>query len=261
MLPLVEMPRSLLEAVNVLASDIDDTITLQGRLTSQTIEAFARLDQVDVLLLLVTGRSSGWAQAMASYLPHTPFVIAENGLTMFNEDSSFVTIAADHLKAFSRAALDASAELLIKRFSLEPTSDDPFRLYERTFLRPDWFTAGSGQEMNDIVEQDQEVIASSIHLHLRPAGWGKAAGVRAALKCTELRRRLRQPPSVIMIGDSANDRPLFRYFHESSVGVANVAESRDELGDDMPRYVTQGLEGDGFIELVDLLVAVKHDRS
>jgi hydroxymethylpyrimidine pyrophosphatase-like HAD family hydrolase len=57
----------------------------------------------------------------------------------------------------------------------------------------------------------------------------------------------------LYVGDSPNDAPMFGFF-SNSVGVANVADFGARLTP-APAYVTKGRSGDGFVELVECLLA------
>jgi hypothetical protein len=63
----------------------------------------------------------------------------------------------------------------------------------------------------------------------------------------------RDRASYLFVGDSPNDAPMFRFF-SNSVGVANVADFSAHLTD-MPVYVTSRRSGEGFVEVVDMLLA------
>jgi putative addiction module killer protein len=55
--------------VQLIASDVDGTLTCADRFTPQLLTAIAQLAQAKLPLLLVTGRSAGWVDALRNYLP------------------------------------------------------------------------------------------------------------------------------------------------------------------------------------------------
>ena len=63
----------------------------------------------------------------------------------------------------------------------------------------------------------------------------------------------RERDSVVYVGDSPNDAPMFAFFPRS-VGVANVRRFADVL-DTPPGYITSASSGAGFAELVAYLLA------
>ena len=56
----------------------------------------------------------------------------------------------------------------------------------------------------------------------------------------------------IFVGDSPNDAPMFAYF-PNAIAVANIREFSDRM-EARPAYVTEGRCGEGFVELVEMLV-------
>ena len=230
--PFADMPGSVLEGVQVLASDIDDTMTTHGRFEGHTLDLLASLEEAGVLVALVTGRSAGWAQAMASTLPGLCLAVGENGLVSFDSHGKRSDWGAKRGPHFARA-LSEQAERVKRKFELERTDDDDFRLFERTFIRPPGFDATTLRECQATLDEGFEVIASSIHIHVRPSGWDKADGLLAAL-APLLPRPTDDDPRVLFVGDSSNDRTLFARFPRTSVGVRNVERFLDELGPDRP---------------------------
>jgi hypothetical protein len=59
----------------------------------------------------------------------------------------------------------------------------------------------------------------------------------------------------VFSGDSPNDSPMFGYF-PNSVGVANVRDFADAMPH-LPRWVTRGRSGAGFVELAQALIAAR----
>ena len=59
--------------------------------------------------------------------------------------------------------------------------------------------------------------------------------------------------SIVFIGDSPNDIPMFRFFPHS-VGVANILDFKDKITH-KPAWVTRQQGGFGFAETVNLILA------
>jgi hydroxymethylpyrimidine pyrophosphatase-like HAD family hydrolase len=74
-LPLSQFPAG---QVALVATDMDGTLTAHGRFTPQLLQALGSLAAANIPVLIVTGRSAGWVQAIAHYLPIAG-AIAENG--------------------------------------------------------------------------------------------------------------------------------------------------------------------------------------
>ena len=252
--PFAAMPGSALAGLRVLVADIDDTITAGGKLPARTLELFEELEAVGLVVVLVTGRSAGWAQALAGYLPGVRLVVGENGLVSFDGAGRRRDLGPPRDATFARA-LAENAERVARAYALTRTDDDVFRLFERAFLRPAGFDADALRGCQQLVDKGFEVIASSIHIHVRPSGWDKADGLLAGLAPILPAAVAELEASILFVGDSSNDRPLFARFPRTSVGVHNVLGFLAELGADRPAYITEGEAAAGFAEVVKRLLA------
>jgi hypothetical protein len=179
-------------------------------------------------------------------------VIAENGIVLFDKRGEIrllSQVATDDL----RPLLSESAAKLKTLFGLEETEDSRFRLCDITFQRPADLRTQELAELNSIINDELEVIASSIHIHLRPKGIQKSDALKMLLK----EQGVVDFNTVMVVGDSATDQSLFRDF-PLSVGVANVLAFQDELQGALPRFITNSKEASGFAEVVSRLLCVSH---
>jgi hydroxymethylpyrimidine pyrophosphatase-like HAD family hydrolase len=256
MQPFADFPRSKLSCIRVLAADVDDTITKDGKLPATTIECFERLAQAGVLVALVTGRPAGWAQALAGYLPGVAVAVAENGLVAFGADGVRRDLGPEREPDFFGRLTENGARVR-DAYQLSATPDDTFRLFERAFVRPSGFDAAALAASGKLVDEGFEVMASSIHIHVRPSGWGKAEGLLAALAPLAPSATAAPDEQVLFVGDSSNDRSLFARLRQTSVGVRNVVRYLEELGEDRPAFITQGEAAQGFAEVVRALLVAR----
>ncbi len=67
-----------LSDIRLIASDVDGTLTQNGKFSSDFISTLIDLQSAEIKVLLVTGRSAGWVSALVNYLP-VEGAIAENG--------------------------------------------------------------------------------------------------------------------------------------------------------------------------------------
>jgi len=254
MIPFSDFPGPVLSGIRVLAADVDDTITTDGKIPSGTVAGFEALRETGIAVVLVTGRPAGWAQALAGYLPGVRAAVAENGLVAFLPDGERMDLGPRRGPGFS-ARLGENAGHVRDAYGLTVTPDDAFRLFERAFLRPASFDAGALAASARLVDADFEVMASSIHIHVRPAGWGKAEGLLAVLQVIAPNAFAAPAERILFVGDSSNDRSMFARFRRTSVGVHNVHRYLAELGEDCPTYVAEGECAVGFAEVVRALLA------
>lgn len=260
-----------------LILDVDDTLTVEGRLRAPSLAALARAAEAGVDVILNTGRSAGWGAALLAYLPGVSAVVVENGGAWFDRRLPPIGGADGEQPVQLRQAPDASlrARLVALRESaaarlglpLWPTADDPFRLTDHTVVR----TLPGGQEgaaavaaLRAAVREESggqgDVLASSVHIHFfldGDAPRSKAAGVSALLA----RRGVAEPDAelarfAVAVGDSGNDASLFTPGRFAlPVGVRNIERYLPELGACAPRHITQAAEGLGLLELVEDLLA------
>ncbi|NDJ15842.1 HAD family hydrolase [Myxacorys almedinensis] len=238
-----------LTSVRLVATDLDGTLTIADKLTPKLLNAFETLKQADISVLIVTGRSAGWVNAIAAYFPVTG-AIAENGGLFYKGDSqSFITPISD-LK-HHRLKLLETFELLKAQFpKIQETSDNQFRLTDWTFD----IEGISPSELDTMTElcqtQGWSFTYSTVQCHIKPMGQNKADGLLQVLHRQFPEVSLEQ---IITVGDSPNDETLFnsQYFPRS-VGVANLLKYSDRLTH-KPTYITNLSEGNGFCELVQHL--------
>jgi hydroxymethylpyrimidine pyrophosphatase-like HAD family hydrolase len=246
----------VLARIRVLAADVDDTITTDGKIPSGTVAGFEALAKAGIAVVLVTGRPAGWAQALAAYLPGVRAAVAENGLVAFDGGGERRDLGPPRGPSFFAKLADNSARVRAA-YALEVTPDDAFRLFERAFLRPAKFDASALAASQKLVDPGFEVMASSIHIHVRPSGWGKAEGLLAALQPIDAEACDRPDESILFVGDSSNDRSMFAKLRHTSVGVRNVNRFLAELGEDCPAFVTEAESALGFADVMRALLAAR----
>jgi hydroxymethylpyrimidine pyrophosphatase-like HAD family hydrolase len=244
MRPFSEFPAPLSADIRVVAADVDDTITAKGKLTTATLASLTSLGEAGVAVVLVTGRPAGWAQALAGYLPTVRVAVAENGLVAFAAGGDRVDLGPPRAADFA-ARLSENAERVRRAYGLAVTPDDTFRLFERAFVRPPGFDAATLVASGKLVDPDFEVMASSIHIHVRPGGFGKAEGLLAAVGRFDPETAAAPDAHILFVGDSSNDRSLFARLRRTSVG------------DDRPAYVTEAEGAAGFAEVVTALMGAR----
>src|SRR5579862_4027608 len=84
--PLDRMPAHVRHSIRVVLTDIDDTLTTDGKLTSQPFAALERLHDAGRIVVPVTGRPAGWCDHIARMWP-VDAVVGENGAFWFRHDA------------------------------------------------------------------------------------------------------------------------------------------------------------------------------
>lgn len=246
----------LLTDIRLIATDIDGTLTRNGKFTTELLLAIDLLATKGIKLLLVTGRSAGWVSAVNNYLP-VAGAIAENGGVYFDLDNS----GFDYLTRLEsieehRAQLANRFWELQERYpQIQESSDNQFRITDWTFD-----VAGlTDRELAEIDAQCQQwgysFTFSTVQCHIKPQHQDKGMAILQVLDryFPEI-----TPTQIITVGDSPNDATMFdRELFPHSVGVANIEHYTDRLSHH-PQYLTKLPEVAGFCELVNLLISCNH---
>lgn len=243
-----DLPRPL----QLIATDMDGTLTRAGKFTADLLQALEQLQRLGLPVVIVTGRSAGWVGGLVHYLPVVG-AIAENGGAYLAAGQPPEILTPGLELDYHRAQLSQVFSQLQARWpQLQPSEDNPFRLTDWTFpvggLSWDDLTA-----LQRICQQwGWGFTYSTVQAHLFPPGQTKAQALQQVLEryFPTLTRE-----GVLTVGDSPNDESLFdrRYFPHS-LGVANIQHYWSQLRHH-PTWVSQAPELDGFLELVALALA------
>jgi len=261
--PLATAPQAQLAALRWVLTDIDDTLTLDGRLPARAYAALEALDAAGIAVVPVTGRPAGWCDAIARHWP-VAAVVGENGALWYAQDRQARHMLrwqaqpeAERLRNQARLhALAAEALRAVPGSAI--AADQPFRLFD---VAVD-FCEDAGPLGLDAAERiaavfragGAEAKVSSIHVNAWIGGWDKLAGIEA-LFAARFRPFAEVRDQVAFAGDSANDAPLFAAV-ACSVGVANVAPFLAGMATP-PAFITRAEGGAGFAEFADALLKAR----
>jgi HAD superfamily hydrolase (TIGR01484 family) len=263
MRPLTEMPRSARNAVRGVLTDIDDTLTTHGRLTSQAYAALERLSAAGKLVIPITGRPAGWCDHIARMWP-VDAVVGENGAFTMRYDRKAHAldkrfIVDDATRRANRARLAAIGEAILREVPGAALASD--QLYREADLAidfredvPEMPRAAVDRIVALMEAQGMTAKVSSIHVNGWFGAYDKLSTTKRLFADTfavdlDVEREL-----FVFVGDSPNDVPMFAFF-PNSVGVANVRAFADRIPT-LPPYVTEREGGAGFAEVVDFLLEV-----
>lgn len=251
--PLTKLEPSQRRKVRALFTDIDGTLTTEHRLRAETYAALWRWHESGKKLVLVTGRAAGWAEAFARQWP-VDAVIAENGNVLFRPGrrglEMKLSLPPDEL-ARERRRMFAAVRAIQERVPGAKLSGDS--RYTEVGLAIDYneevhLGAEAAEAIEDYLRRRGfQAVRSSVHVNFWPGKADKLTACRALARAMGLKRE-----ELVYVGDSVNDEPMFGGF-PLSVGVANVRDVLDRITQP-PAYVTRGREGQGFEEVVDVLL-------
>ena len=248
---LLNLNQADLSDIRLIASDVDGTLTDNGKFSSDFIFTLLALQSAGIKVLLVTGRSAGWVSALVNYLPVVG-AISENGGLFLQPNGQQDLLSSIHNLSRHRILLENTFHHIKQKFPhLHPSTDNQFRITDWTF------------DVDNLSTDDIQAIStqcdlmgwsftySNVQCHIKPLHQDKATGLLSVLKkyFPELNSQ-----QVLTIGDSPNDEAMFNPdLFPISVGVANVRHYQDQMLH-LSKYLTQDSEFAGFAELAKLLL-------
>src|SRR5215468_11865590 len=132
MLPLFELPVTSRRSIRGVFTDIDDTLSTDGRITGEAYTAMARLRSAGLLVIPITGRPAGWCDHIARMWP-VDAVVGENGAVYMRHDPAHRRLAKrfvvdDATRHSNQARLMSIAERILREVPGSAlASDQPYR--------------------------------------------------------------------------------------------------------------------------------------
>ena len=258
--PLCEAPVRSMARLRGLLTDIDDTLTRDGAIEPEALDALAALAAQQVPVLAVTGRPAGWSEPFALQWP-VAAIVAENGAVMLRRRGTglqrdFVVDAATRENNFRRLA-DCAAAVLAEVPGTSLARDSAGRLTDMAIDHSEFAQLDDeriAQVLAVMRRHGLTATVSSIHVN----GWigehSKWTGARWAVE--QALGAAFDADEWLYVGDSTNDQLMFEHL-PLSVGVANIARFVPQLSV-LPAYVTRGERGRGFAEVARALLQARN---
>lgn len=260
--PLAQCPPAAWAGVTGLMTDIDDTLTRDGAIEAEALQALHELRRAGVPVIAITGRPHGWSLPFAARWPLAALV-AENGAvalipdadgtvqTEFAQDEATRVHHARRLQAVAAQVLREVPGATLAGDSSGRLTDIAIDHSEFRHLDAD----AIAQVVAVMQAAGMTATVSSIHIN----GWfgthSKWTGAQWMLQRLFGRRLDDEIHRWVYVGDSTNDQPMFeRFVH--SVGVANLLRFAAEL-QHWPAWITRGERGAGFAEVARALLAAR----
>jgi HAD superfamily hydrolase (TIGR01484 family) len=262
MKPFEQFPSQLCKQIRYILTDIDDTLTVNGRLPAVVFTAMERLKDANIRCIPITGRPAGWCDHIARMWP-VDGLVGENGAFYFWYDDSERKMLRRYFTPENERRINRQKLEELKRKILEKipeagiSADQPYRETDLAIDYCEDIPPLPTEKVDQIVGLFEEAGAvaktSSIHVN----GW---FGRYDKLTMTQylfgevFHEDLEDAKEdAIYIGDSPNDAPMFAYFPHS-VGVANVLQFEGRMPCN-PAWITRKEGGYGFAEMVDKLLS------
>jgi len=262
--PLAEFPLAARRAIKGVFTDIDDTLTLHGRLPAVAYVALEKLKAAGLMVIPVTGRPAGWCDHIARMWP-VDAVVGENGAFWFRHNKQAgrlvkCYVVNDEERALRRARLGAIADRVLAEVpGCAIASDQPYREADLAIdFREDVAALPMGDVHRIVSIMEKEGLtakASSIHVNGWFGGYDKLSTSVRMMREEFAIDLAASRDAFVFAGDSPNDQPMFRFF-PNAVGVANVRDM-EELMQDFPAWVTPSPGSLGFAELAEALLEAK----
>ena len=257
--PLQALSSARLADVCGVFTDIDDTLTADGRLEPAARDALDALHRAGVPVVAITGRPMGWSEPFARTWP-VAAIVAENGAVALIRESDrlhieYVQDAAT--RALNAGRLRAVSALLLREVPRAVLAQDsPGRVTDIAIDHSEFahLDAASIDRVVALMQREgMNATVSSIHIN----GWygehTKLSGARWMLRRLFGRELDAEVEHWVYVGDSTNDQDMFGHF-PLSVGVANLRRFADQLHT-WPAYISDGERGVGFAEVATRLLA------
>ena len=276
MLPLSDWPLLDRRRLIGIFTDIDDTLTTQGTITQDALQALGALKAAGLHVIPITGRPIGWCEPFVQgnlEAGGTPWpvdaIVAENGSTAFSlsqispQSSSdmreqlsklYQQDASTRIANFSRMQ-EVAMRVLREVPGTRLSQDSPGRETDMAIDHSE-FASLSADDIARVVavmrRAGMNATVSSIHIN----GWfcthNKLEGARWIVRQLWGRDLDAEMDRWVYVGDSTNDQQMFQHFR-NSVGVANICRFEAELIH-LPRYITPSERGAGFAEVASAIL-------
>ncbi len=256
-----EIPKQFCRDLEYFFTDIDDTLTTNGLLPSSSLEAVWALHEAGIKVVPITGRPAGWCDHIARMWP-VEGVIGENGAFYFSYDRECLKVERVFNLSEDERLQSTERLLRIQRRVLEEVpgcavaSDQDYRLFDLAIDYCEDVSPLKQDELDRIVKIIEEEKAvykiSSIHINCWYGRYDKVSCLKRFLLDRTGKSIDEYQKKIFFIGDSPNDEPVFGELNYTGA-VANIKKFLDSMKAH-PLYLTSGESGDGFREMVQVLL-------
>lgn len=240
--------------IEVLFTDIDDTLTTEGRLPAQSYEMLWKLHDAGVSVIPVTGRPAGWCEMIARQWPVLG-VVGENGALAFqykNKKMERVFATDENQRQENQIKLEKIQKEVLQNVPGAAVASDQFtRLFDLAIDFCEDVPALTEDDVKKIVSVFQKHGAtakvSSIHVNGWFGNYNKKSMCETFYQSHFQGELANNLATCAFVGDSPNDEPMFEFF-ENSFAVANIKKFTDDLNH-LPAFVADKEGGEGFVEI------------
>lgn len=256
-------------------TDIDDTLTTEGAITPDALQALADLKAAGLIVIPITGRPIGWCEPFIAGTYGTAWpvdaMVAENGAVAFvhqkglqsawnmreplsklyQQDAATRTDNQARMQAIAAQVMAEVPGVQLSRDSAGRETDLAFDYAEFARHSPE-----TVQQVLAVLQRaGMQTTVSSIHIHGCFGNFNKWQGACWIAQALLGRDLPNERDRWVFVGDSGNDQAMFEHFTHS-VGVANIARFVPQLAH-LPGYVTAAERGAGFAEVARAILQAR----
>jgi HAD superfamily hydrolase (TIGR01484 family) len=243
-------------------TDIDDTLTTKGKLTTEAFAALQALQTAGLKIIPITGGAASLALHAARLWP-VDAAIGESGAVLYHHDGAQLRThywddqSTRLSQAQAREAMAAQIKAAVPRAQL--AGDQHFRVCDLAINLSEDLNASERLSDEEIAQIKQLLSSagytfkqSSIHLNAWLGNYDKLSMAKHALRELWGIDVERDRYQWVYVGDAPNDEAMFEFF-PLSVGVANIARHLPQM-QHHPAYLCESQSGAGFAQLAAVLL-------
>jgi len=246
-----EIDEKLSKSIKFILCDVDDTLTVSGKLPSLAYEALWKLKNAGLVIILITGGATGFGETYVRMWP-IDAVISESGASVNYEEGSLKRII-NPMAIFNtdQRMVNFKNRILKEVQGSKIAKDQYMRLFDVAFDYAQEKPFLDKSSVNRIIsickEENIQYAQSSIHINTWLGHYNKLEMTRTFLESHY--KWDGKMSEVIYFGDAPNDNSMFDFF-EHCVKV-NTKVDYGSLIKKLPEFTTKGIGGFGFAEAVD----------
>ncbi len=266
MLPLSHWPLEARRNIIGVFTDIDDTLTTNGAITAEALQALTALKVAGLHVIPITGRPVGWSEPFAVSWP-VDAIVAENGsvglipqkidkkqlepVYLFNNLLLKIYQQSAKIRALNFSKMQQVATRVLLKVPEAKLSQDSAGRETDMAIDHSEFSHLSLEAIAQVVQimqsEGMTATVSSIHVNGWYGAHNKLEGARWIVRELFGRDLDAEIDRWVYVGDSTNDQLMFEAF-KHSVGVANIRRFEAQL-QHLPRYIADTERGAGFAEV------------
>jgi len=253
-------PQTAREKIVGVFTDIDDTLTTEGAITADALQALQNLRAAGLMVIPITGRPVGWSIPFAATWPVNAMV-AENGAVALLHDASKNQVHKIYqqdlaVRTHNFEQMQRIAQKVLKEIPGTVMAQDSAGRETDIAFDHSEFHKLTNEQIQQVVQLLQQegltATVSSIHINAWFGSHNKWQGAQWVLKQLTGRDLKQELDQWVYVGDSTNDQIMFEHFTHS-VGVANILRFKNEL-QHLPEFIATQERGAGFSEVVNTLL-------